>query len=132
MINLGKNGRAHVLEMANRASIQKLSNESVSGITGRLDNHESGLNTSAHGINNIAGLSAFVSGVNTDLSTIENSINSMETDISGINSTLLNKVDKPASTYSGTITIVTGVNFTTQSVITKQLSYSNGLLISIT
>ena len=58
MANITKNGKAHVLEMANRASVQKLAGESLSGFTDRLDNHESGLNTNAHGISNIAGLQA--------------------------------------------------------------------------
>ena len=58
MANITKNGRAHVIEMANRASVQKLAGESLSGLTDRLDNHESGLNTNAHGISNIAGLQA--------------------------------------------------------------------------
>ena len=50
------NGNAHVIEMSNRATVQKLSTETLSGLTSRLDNHESGLNTNAHGIYNIAGL----------------------------------------------------------------------------
>lgn len=56
------NGNAHVLEMSNRATIQKLSAETLSGLTSRLDNHESGLNTNAHGISNIAGLSTSLNG----------------------------------------------------------------------
>lgn len=50
------NGNAHVLEMSNRAAVQKLSDETLSGLTSRLDNHESGLNTNAHQISSIAGL----------------------------------------------------------------------------
>jgi hypothetical protein len=57
-----KNGRAHVIEMANRATVQKLASENLSGLTSRLDNHESGLNTSAHGISNIAGLQTALNG----------------------------------------------------------------------
>lgn len=56
------NGKAHVIEMANRASVQKLATESLSGLTIRLDNHESGLNTNAHGIPNVAGLQSVLDG----------------------------------------------------------------------
>lgn len=56
------NGNAHVIEMSNRATVQKLSAETLSGLTDRLDNHESGLNTNAHGISNIAGLSIALNG----------------------------------------------------------------------
>lgn len=57
-----RNGKAHVIEMANRASVQKLATESLSGLTARLDNHESGLNTNAHQISNIAGLQTELNG----------------------------------------------------------------------
>lgn len=60
-----KNGKAHVIEMSNRATIQKLSAETLSGLTGRLDNHESGLNANAHQVSNIAGLQAVLDNVYT-------------------------------------------------------------------
>lgn len=56
------NGNAHVIEMSNRATVQKLSTETLSGLTSRLDNHESGLNTNAHQISNIAGLQTELNG----------------------------------------------------------------------
>ena len=56
------NGNAHVIEMSNRAAVQKLSDETLSGLTSRLDNHESGLNTNAHQISNIAGLQTELNG----------------------------------------------------------------------
>lgn len=51
-----KNGNAHVLEISNRATLQALDAASLPGITARLDNHESGLNPNAHGVQNIGGL----------------------------------------------------------------------------
>ena len=46
-----KNGNAHVLEISNRAILQQaLDASSLPGITARLDNHESGLNPNAHGV----------------------------------------------------------------------------------
>lgn len=56
------NGNAHVIEMSNRAAVQKLSDETLSGLTSRLDNHESGLNTNAHQISSIAGLQTELNG----------------------------------------------------------------------
>ena len=53
-----KNGNAHVLEISNRATLQALDASSLPGITARLDNHESGLNPNAHGVQNISGLQA--------------------------------------------------------------------------
>lgn len=53
-----KNGNAHVLEVSNRATLQALDASSLPGITARLDNHESGLNPNAHGVQNIGGLQA--------------------------------------------------------------------------
>lgn len=53
-----KNGNAHVLEISNRATLQAVDAASLPGITARLDNHESGLNPNAHGVQNIGGLQA--------------------------------------------------------------------------
>lgn len=55
-LSSGKNGKAHVLEISNRANVQKLTLTDVAGITNSLDNHYSGLNTNAHQIVNISGL----------------------------------------------------------------------------
>ena len=102
IVNVKQNGGAHVVEMANRASVQKLTNESVSGITTRLDNHESGLNTNAHGISNIAGL---------------------QTALDGKQSTIAG--------YTGTVTYVKTVNFVGQTVTTGTINISNGIITSI-
>ena len=57
-----KNGNAHVLEISNKATLQALYASSLPGITARLDNHESGLNPNAHGVQNIGGLQAVLDG----------------------------------------------------------------------
>lgn len=57
-----KNGNAHVLEISNRATLQALDASSLPGITARLDNHESGLNPNAHGVQNIGGLQGILDG----------------------------------------------------------------------
>ena len=57
-----KNGNAHVLEISNRATLQALDASSLPGITARIDNHESGLNPNAHGVQNIGGLQGMLDG----------------------------------------------------------------------
>lgn len=100
--------------MANRASVQKLTNESVSGITGRLDNHESGLNTNAHGISNIAGLTALLSAIDTDLENLFD-----------------NKQDKPATSFTGALEIVSDVDFINSTTTKYTLNFENGILVSV-
>ena len=95
-----KNGK--VIEMANRASIQKLSSESLSGLTSRLDNHESGLSTNAHQIGNIAGLQDELDG----------------------------KVDNFVG-YTGTLEVVVSVDFTDQITTTAVINIDNGIITSI-
>ena len=98
----GKNTKSNVLEIANRAIVQKLATESLSGLTSRLDNHESGLNTNAHQIDNIPGLQ----------------------------STLDNKADKSILTAS--ITVVTNVDFINSTITTSTINIQNGIIVSIT
>lgn len=97
-----RNGKAHVIEMANRASVQKLATESLSGLTARLDNHESGLNTNAHGISNIAGL--------------QTALDSKQDVIIGA---------------TGSFTYVKTVDFVGQTVTTGTINVSNGIITSI-
>ena len=52
----GKNGKAHVLEISNRANIQTLNTDAVVTLSDRIANHESSLNANAHQISNIFGL----------------------------------------------------------------------------
>lgn len=110
-----KNGRAHVIEMANRAVVQKLAGESLSGLTVRLDNHESGINYSAHGIPNIAGL-----GDELDL----------KADAAAVQDALDLKADVFTG-FTGTVSVVTSVNFVTQTVTTKTITVSNGIVTNI-
>lgn len=97
-----RNGKAHVIEMANRASVQKLATESLSGLTIRLDSHESGLNTNAHGISNIAGLQTALDG--------------KQDVISGA---------------TGSFTYVVSVDFVTQTAVTGIVTVDNGIITSI-
>ena len=99
---LMKNGKAHVLEISNRATIQKLGAETLSGLTARLDNHESGLNTNAHQVSNIAGL---------------------QTELDG-------KADVFTG-FTGSVTVVTGVNFGAGTTTTATINVDNGIITSI-
>ena len=116
MANITKNGKAHVLEISNRATVQKLTGESLSGLTLRLDNHESGLNTSAHGISNIAGLQ-------TELDN--------KAYIDDVNALLDTKADVFTG-YTGTLIVVKTINFVAQTTTTATLNVENGIIVSIT
>lgn len=116
MTSIVKNGRAHVIEMANRATVQKLAGESLSGLTARLDNHESGINHSAHIIANIAGLQ-------TELDD--------KASIDDVNTALDTKADVFTG-YTGTLSVVKTVNFGAQTVTTATLNITNGIIVSIT
>lgn len=102
MANGTTNGRAHVLEISNRANVQKLATEDLTGIVANINNHESGLNTNAHQIGNIAGLQAELDG--------------KQDVITG---------------YTGNFSVVTGVNFAGQTVTTKTITVDNGIITSV-
>lgn len=116
MANITKNGRAHVIEMANRAVVQKLASESLSGLTTRLDNHESGLNHSAHIIGNVAGLQAELDD---------------KAYIDDVNTALDTKADVFTG-YTGTLTVIKTINFVAQTTTTATLNIVNGIIVSIT
>lgn len=151
------NGKAHVIEMANRASVQKLSAETVSGLTARLDNHESGLNTNAHSISNIAGLQSALDGKEpvfskntafnknfgtTSLTVCQGNDSRLSDarvplththaidDVSGLQSVLDSKQDV-ISGVTGSFTFVISVDFTTQTVVTGTATVINGIITSI-
>ena len=118
------NGNAHVLEMSNRATIQKLSAETLSGLTARLDNHESGLNTNAHGISNIAGLQTALnskSGVG--------HVHAI-TDVTGLEVALDSKQDVIIGA-TGSFTYVKTVDFIGETITTGTINVNNGIITSI-
>ena len=158
MTNIVKNGRAHVIEMANRATVQKLAGESLSGLTDRLDNHESGLNTNAHGISNIAGLQAelnskepvfskntgfnknFGSATGTVCEGNDSRLSDARTPVTHHHaiSTVINlqdELDNKADAftgYTGTLTVIKTINFGAQTTTTATLNITNGTIVSIT
>lgn len=118
------NGRAHVLEISNRASVQKLNLEDVAGITASLDNHYSGLNTNAHQVSNIAGLQDELNG-KSDIGHTHNI-----SEITGLEDELDAKADVFTG-YTGTISVVTSVNFVDEEVTTADIVIENGVIISV-
>ena len=157
MTNIVKNGRAHVIEMANRATVQKLAGESLSGLTDRLDNHESGLNTNAHGISNIAGLQAGLNskepvfskntGFNKNFGSTTGTVcegndsrlsdartpvthNHVISTVINLQDELDNKADAFTG-YTGTLTVIKTINFGAQTTTTATLNITNGIIVSI-
>ena len=94
-------GNAHVFEIANRAAANSTVDK-IANVANNLATHQSGLNTNAHQIINIIGLQ-----------------------------TVLDGKQNIASGHTGTIDIVTGVNFATQTVTKVTINVSNGIIISI-
>lgn len=158
MTSIAKNGKAHVIEMANRANVQKLAGESLSGLTDRLDNHESGLNTNAHGISNIAGLQAelnskepvfskntgfnknFGSTTGTVCEGNDSRLSDARTPVSH-NHAISNVINLQAELdtkadaftgYTGTLTVIKTINFGAQTTTTATLNITNGIIVSIT
>ena len=118
------NGKAHVLELSNRATIQKLSAETLSGLTSRLDNHESGLNTNAHGISNIAGLSTSLNG-KSDVGHAH-----VISDVTGLEVALDSKQDVIIGA-TGSFTYVKTVDFIGETITTGTINVNNGIITSI-
>ena len=118
------NGNAHVLEMSNRATIQKLSAETLSGLTSRLDNHESGLNTNAHSISNIAGLQTTLNS-KSDVGHAH-----VISDVTGLEVALDSKQDVIIGA-TGSFTYVKTVDFIGETITTGTINVNNGIITSI-
>ena len=95
------NKKTGFMEIANRASLNT-NTGSLDGLTNRISHHESGSNTNAHQISNVFGL--------------QSALNGKQNIISG---------------HSGTLTIVTSVDFANQTVTTAKLNIVNGIITEI-
>ena len=89
------------MEIANRASLNS-NTGSLDGLTNRVSNHESSTNLNAHQISNVSGLQSALDG--------------KQNIISG---------------HSGTLTIVTSVDFGNSTFETAQLNIVNGIITEI-
>ncbi len=117
------NKKTGFMEIANRASLNT-NTGSLDGLTNRISHHESSTNLNAHQISNIAGLENSLSGKapTNHTHTIAN--------VSGLQSALDGK-QNIISGHSGTLTIVTSVDFVNQTFQTAQVNVSNGIITKI-
>ena len=95
------NKKTGFMEIANRASLNT-NTGSLDGLTNRISHHESGSNTNAHQISNVFGL--------------QSALNGKQNIISG---------------HSGTLTIVTSVDFGNSTFKTAQINIVNGIITEI-
>ena len=95
------NKKTGFMEIANRASLNT-NTEGLDGLTNRISHHESSTNLNAHQISNVFGLQSALDG--------------KQNIISG---------------HSGTLTIVTSVNFENSTFETAQLNIVNGIITEI-
>ena len=98
---MAKRNKPSVFEIANRATISTSSDRS-STVANKLSNHLNMSTTNAHQIINISGLQTVLDG--------------KQDVISG---------------YTGNVSVVVGVDFTAQAVITVEIKIVNGVITSI-
>ena len=150
---MAKSNRLGVFEVANRVSTNNVTNEVVEGLAG----HQSEKNTSAHEVSNISGLqaalnekeymfsknTAFNRNFGTTSGTVcqgnDSRLSDARTptahthtvsDVSGLETALSGK-QNVISGYTGTIDIVVSVDFMAQTVTSKTVNVSNGIITSI-
>ena len=150
---MSKSNRLGVFEVANRVSTNNVTNEVVEGLAG----HQSEQNTSAHEVSNISGLQAALNekeymfskntAFNRDFGTTSGTVcqgndsrlsdartptahTHTISDVSGLQ-TVLNGKQDIVSGYTGTIDIIVSVDFMAQTVTSKTVNVSNGIITSI-
>ena len=95
------NKKTGFMEIANRASLNT-NTGSLDGLTNRISNHESSTNLNAHQISNVFGLQSALDG--------------KQDNIIG---------------HSGSLTIVTSIDFGNSTFETAQLNIVNGIITEI-
>ena len=151
----GKIGSANVLEVSNRVEINNTT-DGIASVSNNLANHQSGGNTNAHGISNISGLqvaldgkensfsknSAFNKNFGSSTGTVcEGNDTRLSdarvplahthdiSDVSGLVLALDSKADK--SSFSGSLVVVTSVDFVTSTVTTAEINVVDGIITQI-
>ena len=117
------NKKTGFMEIANRASLNT-NTGSLDGLTNRISHHESSTNLNAHQISNVFGLQSALDGKapTNHTHTIAN--------VSGLQSALDGK-QNIISGHSGTLTIVTSVDFGNSTFETAKLNIVNGIITEI-
>ena len=148
-----KSNRLGVFEIANRVAINNTTDAVVEGLAG----HQSEKNTSAHEVSNISGLQAILNekeymfskntAFNKNFGTTSGTVCQGDdsrlsdariptahthtvSDVSGLETALGGKQDV-ISGYTGNVSVVVGVDFTAQAVITVEIKIVNGVITSI-
>ena len=117
------NGGAHVIEVANRVATNNTTN-GITWVADNLANHQSISNNDAHAISNISGLQGALNSKAevSHVHTIEN--------VTGLQTALDGK-QNAISGYTGSLSVVTAVNFAGEAVTTKTITVSNGIIVSV-
>ena len=148
-----KGNKLGVFEIANRVVINNTTDAVVEGLAG----HQSETNTSAHEVSNISGLQAALNekeymfskntAFNRDFGTTSGTVcqgndsrlsdartptahTHTVSDVSGLETALNGKQDI-ISGYTGNVSVVVGVDFMAQTVTSKTVNVSNGIITSI-
>ncbi len=114
---------ANVIEIANRVATNNTTDGIVS-VANNLANHQSGMNTNAHGISNISGLQDALDSKAEVLHIHEIA------DVTGLQA-VLDAKQNVISGYTGVLTVVTAVNFAGSTVTTAVINIDNGIITSI-
>ena len=148
-----KSNKLGVFEIANRVVVNNTIDAVVEGLAG----HQSEKNTSAHEVSNISGLQAALNekeymfskntAFNRNFGTTSGTVcegndsrlsdariptahTHTVSDVSGLETALSGK-QNVISGYTGTIDIVVGVDFIAQTVTSKTVNVSNGIITNI-
>ena len=121
---IGKIGKASVFETSNRVNLQTLSSDTLVDLNNRFTSHISVSNPGAHVIGSVVGLQDALD----DKAAVSHS--HAIGDVTGLQGALDGKQDVLIG-FTGSVTVVTGVDFVGESVTTKTMTYSNGVLTSV-
>ena len=129
----GKNGRAHVFEIANRAALNELTPDVISDVYNQLNSKEPAFSKNTAFNKNFGtsidtvcvGNDVRLSDARTPLSHIH-----LISDINSLQTELDNKADLFTG-FTGSVNIVTSVNFTEQTVTSKTITVVNGIITDI-
>ena len=129
----GKNGRAHVFEIANRAALNELTPDVISDVYNQLNSKEPAFSKNTAFNKNFGtsidtvcvGNDVRLSDARTPLSHIH-----LISDITNLQTELDNKANVFTG-YTGSIDVIIGVDFTGQTITKKTINITNGIVVSI-
>ena len=113
-----------VFDIAARAKLQQIDLVSLETTNTKISDHIKEDNKLAHTVDNIAGLRPLLDGKSYTGHTHTSS------EITDISSLLANKANKFTG-FTGSFSVITGVNFTDKTVTKVTINVSNGIIVSI-